>query len=353
MAKVSAIVRADACGLGTLSRMFADYLGFHRTVSIARHKGGAWPEWYGQNNREANDGLTPELIGWACEGADVLLSFECWYGNFVPALAKQLGVKTALMPMHECCPSSGYGLEYTDLAICPTAQCLEEMTERTPGLANSRKVLLGVPFDVKNSRYRPREKAEVFLHVAGHIGQDGRNGTQETIDAWRFVQSQAKLVVRLQPGASAPIRDPGDERVRIVASNPENHWELYDEGDVLLLPHKWAGLCLPVMEAMAAGMPVAATRFWPFCDDGDRAGWLPLSLQAMSIPWERRNHWLLMRPTLAHYCSPLDIAAAVDRLYGQSIIAASDQARNYAERFSCENVGPQYRALFSSLVSEK
>jgi hypothetical protein len=41
---ISAIVRSDCGGLGTLSRVFNHYLGFHRTLSIARHHDERHPE---------------------------------------------------------------------------------------------------------------------------------------------------------------------------------------------------------------------------------------------------------------------------------------------------------------------
>jgi glycosyltransferase involved in cell wall biosynthesis len=37
-----------------------------------------------------------------------------------------------------------------------------------------------------------------------------------------------------------------------------NWWELYDFGDVLLMPRRFGGLCLPIQEAMAAGLAVVA-----------------------------------------------------------------------------------------------
>lgn len=355
MTRVSAIVRADASGLGTLSRMLSEHLGFYKTVSIARHKGGAWHEWYGENNRIAPDnGMTPELVAWLCEGADVLLSFECWYGDFVPAMAKRLGVKTALMPMYECCPQTGSGLESTDLAICPSKLDLYEMSDNTPGLSKAAKVFIPVPCDTKRIEFKQRERALTFVHNAGHGGLGGRNSTREVIEAWQYVVSPARLKVRMQPGISVDVPIPNDPRISAVESNPENYWELFSEGDVLLHPHKWDGLSLPIQEALTAGMPVMTTDYWPFCDEPsgeERQGWLPESIQDICIPPQTVTKTRICRQIDVFNPHPKAIAAQIDRLYGENIEEMSDDARSCAFVWSLENLLPVYRQTFERLVN--
>ena len=358
MLRVSAIVRADCGGLGALSRSFSDYLAFHRTVSLSHRAGEHHPHWF-PNNRVAEDGLTVELMAWLCEGADVLLSFETWYGELAPRVARQMGVRTALMPMYECCPLAGAGLEDTDLAICPSLLDLREM-DRTPGLAGARRVFLPVPFDVERIAFRRRRRARVFLHSMGHGGTAGRNGTRQVIEAWRYVKSNARLVVRHQ--SPLPIAPPQDDRITFLsaaaAGAMENYWDLWSEGDVLLHPHRWDGLSLPIQEALAAGMPVMTTHYWPFCDAGDRdesveaeqpAGWLPPSSQQMSIAAAATTRLRICREIIAYETTPRTIAAAVDAWYDADIAAASDEARAYAELHSWRRLAPEYLRIFAAL----
>ena len=359
MTNIAAIVRADCGGLGSLSRSFSDRLGFHRTVSLSRHPGEHCPHWY-PRNRVAADGLTGDLLAWLCEGADVLLSFETWYGDVAPRVARQLGVRTALMPMYECCPLSGSGLEQTELAICPSRLDLEEM-ERTPGLAAARRVFLPVPCDVERIAFRRRRRARVFLHSMGHGGIGGRNGTGRVIAAWRYVKSPARLVVRHQ--SPPPVRLPRDERISYLsgaAGGVENYWDLWSEGDVLLHPHRWDGLSLPIQEALAAGMPVMTTRYWPFCDaesgraDGEhRTGWLPNSSQRMSIAVTSTTRQRICREIDAHETTPQAIAAAVDAWYDADISSASDDARECAQRHSWRRLLPEYLRLFDELCETR
>ena len=349
MTNISAIVRADCGGLGSLSRSFSDRLGFHRTVSLSRHQGEHCPHWY-PRNRIAADGLTVELLAWLCDGADVLLTFETWYGDLAPRVARRMGVRTALAPMYECCPLAGSGLEETELAICPSLLDLREMS-RTPGLAAARRVFLPVPFDVERIAFRRRRRARVFLHSMGHGGIAGRNATGRVIEAWRYVKSPARLVVRHQ--SPPPVRQPRDERIAFLsgaAGGVENYWDLWSEGDVLLHPHRWDGLSLPIQEALAAGMPVMTTRYWPFCDaDGDLQGWLPQSSQQMSIAVTSTTRQRICRAIDAQETTPQAIAAAVDAWYDADISSASDDARAYAQRHSWRRLLPEYRRVFAEL----
>jgi hypothetical protein len=352
--RISAIVRSDCGGLGALSRSFHDYLGFFRTVSLSRHAGERHPRWY-SNNRVASGGLTVELLGWLCDGADVLLSFETWYGESAPHIAHSMGIRTALMPMYECCPTRGAGLEHTDLAICPSLVDLQEIENHTPGLAGARRVFLPVPFDARRIEFRRRERAEVFLHSMGHGGIAGRNGTRQVIEAWRNVRSGARLLIRHQ--APLPIALPPDDRIRAVErgrspNERDDYWDLWREGDVFLHPHRWDGLSLPIQEALCAGMPVMTTRYWPFCDVRS-AGWLPPSSQRMAVPVTATTRQRICREITAYETTPQEIAAAVDAWYGADLRQASEESRAYAERHSWERLLPAYRRMFAELATSK
>ncbi|HUY35368.1 MAG TPA: hypothetical protein VMV69_21670 [Pirellulales bacterium] len=367
MTRISAIVRADNGGLGTLSRLFAEHLGFQRTVSLSRHEGEHFPERFGDNNRHAGEGLTAELVEWLCRGADVLLTFECWYGGDVPAMARALGCKTANVIMYECCPERGSGLEHTDLAICPTMLDWREASHNTPGLVNAVKTHLPVPCDTRNVPYRARACARTFVHNMGHGGIGDRNNTAAVIEAWRHVTSPAVLLLRTQGRLPSA---PTDSRIRVQVGAPANYWDLWREGDVLLHPTRWDALSLPMREACAAGMPVMTTRFWPHCDAGGvvsggvvsgrtthrspltthQAGWLPASVQALAIERTGTSRRRICREFMAHETTPAAIARAVDAVYGRDIRQASDDARRHA--LECGVGGfERYRRLFDDLAA--
>lgn len=343
---ISAIVRADCGGLGTLSRMFGHYLGFHRTLSIVRFPGECDLDAFANNREVGDEGITIEQARWLCEGADVVLSFETWYGETVPRIARQLGVKTVLVPMYECCPADWRELRLTDLAICPTALDEAEMRHHTPGLQRARKTVLTVPFDTRRIAFHRRRRATAFVHHMGHGGLRGRNGTASVLAAWQYVTSDARLIVRRQ--SPLPVPMPRDPRITVMDDSPRNYWQLWNEtGDIYLHPTYWDALSLPIHEALASGMPVMTTRFWPHCDLArDRhvhRGNLPISSQRLAIAPARTRWQRICRTITAYEMTPQTIAAAVDAVYDRDIRAASDEARRHAERHSWQRLGPAWR----------
>lgn len=355
--RISAILRADFGGLGTLSREFFDLFGFHRTLSLAFRPDRFDEEFFGtDSNRIVPRGrhISAKDTEWLVDGADAVLSFETFYTAEVPMAAGRRGAKVVLVAMHECVPQGGIANSFVDTVICPHALCLREM-EATPGLRRARKVELPIPFDTARLPFRRRERARTFLHYA-HFD---RNGTRETLDAWQHVGSAARLIVNCL--GDVP-EQPRDERIEIRRPAQQNYWDGWDEADVLLLPHRFAGLCLPIQHALAAGMPIITTAFWPFTNytgfpnavgpiepdlveryfpDGD--GLLPPSSQVLAIQPTAMRRMVICRPTISFETSPQTIAAAVDAIYDSDISAASDEGRAWTEARSFERLAPLWR----------
>jgi glycosyltransferase involved in cell wall biosynthesis len=54
---------------------------------------------------------------------------------------------------------------------------------------------------------------------------------------------------------------PKDSRLKIVVGNSENRQDLYSGYDAMVLPRRYAGLCLPMNEALISGLPVFMTTY--------------------------------------------------------------------------------------------
>lgn len=134
---------------------------------------------------------------------------------------------------------------------------------------------LPVPVDRGLHPFRQIDRLETFVHVIGRPTAQDRNGTMAFLSAARAIGPQYKYKVFYQ--------SPGDERaqeyffpvaqallecqdiVEIVADVPDNA-ELFSSGEVLVLPRKYGGLCLPANEALSCGMPVVMTNVSPNVD---------------------------------------------------------------------------------------
>ncbi len=118
--------------------------------------------------------------------------------------------------------------------------------------------------------------------------------------------------------------------------------ELYSTGDVFIFPEKFNGLSLPLQEACAAGMLVMATDRFPMNT------WLPND-PLIPIRGERIIQISgRLRAFKEAMIDPKDIAATIDRWYGEDISSFSESGREWAMRNSWQVLGPKYKELLES-----
>ncbi len=317
---VGAIVLATDQGLGYLAKSFFDH-GIINKVYIHPHtsRTNHW-EWY---PRESVVSSADALI----EECDTILFIETpFHWKAIPQ-ARAKGKKTVLIPMYECTHNP---LPYVpDLILSPSELDLSYFPQST---------LVTIPVSVKHT---PRTRARIFVHNSGNGGLGGRNGTREVLEAWRYVKSDALLVVRCQGKLDIPesIRQEIEEDDRIkVRFGTVPKEDLFTGGDVFLFPEKFNGLSLPLQEAFASGMLVMAGDRFPINT------WLP---KEPLIPVSSyRKERIAVEFDSAQF-SPVDIAKCVDTWYNADIAEYSRLGKAWAEQNSWEILTPIYQKLLA------
>lgn len=177
---------------------------------------------------------------------------------------------------------SQYNFEFLDYFLHPDwlrpsvlAAPTDWGIDKVRNLGVAPVVRLPVPVDRSLHPFRRLGRLETFVHVIGRPTAQDRNGTMAFLSAARSLGSQFRFKVFYQ--------SPGDERaqeyflpvaqalmecsdiVEIVADTPD-HRELFRSGEVLVLPRKYGGLCLPANEALSCGMPVVMPGVSPNVD---------------------------------------------------------------------------------------
>jgi len=101
------------------------------------------------------------------------------------------------------------------------------------------------------------------LHVSGHQAMGDRNGTRLLLAAIAQCKAEMEITVTTQDGAlPSPGRLPPNISYRLNGGARDN-WSLYEDHDVLVMPRRYGGLCLPAIEAMGAGLAVLMSNCSP------------------------------------------------------------------------------------------
>lgn len=200
------------------------------------------------------------------QNIDVLFTCEIPYNYRMFELARQRGIKTVLQYNWEF-------LDYLqdpnkplpDLLAAPTSWMFNTLTQRVPD-ANAK--ILRVP--VARDRVKPRDikTGYTFVHTVGRRAHLDRNGTETVLEALSMVRKPMNMVFKCQElsvAAELNARVNHDYQHGIIGShvdividpnNVERYEQNYEYGDVVVIPRRYGGLCLPMQEALSAGMPV-------------------------------------------------------------------------------------------------
>jgi hypothetical protein len=99
-----------------------------------------------------------------------------------------------------------------------------------------------------------------ILHIGGKKAAKDRNGTDTVIDMMRYSNADFELVIKTQTPINTSYKD---SRITIDAGNPDSRESMYEGFDGMVLPRRYAGLCLPMNEALMSALPVFMTNVSP------------------------------------------------------------------------------------------
>lgn len=319
------ICRFDNSGLGTLSWEFARHLKPHKVLLVENHVHATFPERYADFDtcravREIPDDFLDDI--------DVLLTFETFYDWGVIKRCRERGIKTVLYTMYEMTPDP-IPL-HPDLYLCPSTLDFDVMPDP--------KVYLPVPVATDRLRWRERTTAKTFVHTASHGGVSGRKGTQLLLDAMEDVESDIDIhIYSWKPFTCA------DPRVKIKVVNFKNYWQAWREGDVLIYPQDYNGICLPVVEAMASGLAVISTDIYPFNE------FLPKELLFGHDGLYKTRAAPQLLETEAAKMNPKKIANKIDEYANRPIQEFSNYGRTWANKNNWDTLLPRYQAVLEGI----
>ncbi len=255
--RVGLIARADNRGLGHLTWEFHRALAPAATLVVDLGDLSPFP-----NHLDRYPGAT--VAGWGgvefdderlvrswLEGLDVVYTAETPYDWRLFDWCRDAGVASVLHAMPELFPASRVADHPPTQVWAPTSYRADQLEVGPP--------VVQVPVPIGDRPWpqpaRVHQPLRV-LHVAGRRALQDRNGTTTLLRALRWVTEPVHVTITIQEGQVPAVPAlPGHVTVEVSDRNPTHYWELYDGFHVLVLPRRYGGLCLPVAEAAAAGMP--------------------------------------------------------------------------------------------------
>jgi hypothetical protein len=223
------------------------------------------PEWYSEYNvTTTKKGMASKEEAYEfLDGLDVVISCEIFYHNSFITMAKKRKVKTILQYNYEFLDYLvNPDLELPDILVSPSLWNFEDVVNK---FSNRAKVIhLPPPTSVelfsnaKNINISKTHKK--ILHIGGKAAVKDRNGTNTVIEMLNYSKADYELVIKSQTPLDIKYDDP---RLTIDTSNPETRESLYEGYDAMILPRRYAGLCLPMNEALLASLPVFMTNISP------------------------------------------------------------------------------------------
>lgn len=302
MDSIGLIARCDNSGLGTCSWELANHIKFDQIQLVYRKF---------ENHPERFYNVVDRLT------TDIVVAIETPYEWNI--FNNHRGV---LIPMYECTP---YPFP------------VEPKKVIAPSLLDQRfynSTYLPFPVNRAVLPFKKRTKADIFVHNTGHGGLGSRNGTQDLIDAMKFVKSDIKLIINSQRPFTCD-----DPRVEVRVKDYPNYWDIWTEGDVFIFPEKFNGLSMPIQEAMSVGMPIMSTDRYPF------NAYLPRELLIPVKGYEKKKISITFQSAVL---DPKDIASKIDEWAGKDIGAYSQQMDELADLISWDRLKDKWKSAILS-----
>jgi glycosyltransferase involved in cell wall biosynthesis len=265
--RLGIIARSDNTGLGNQTRELVNMLNPDKILlidSTSFNRNKQHPEWYDQYDCIKTDGFpSVQQIKIFLNDVDVVLSCETFYDQNLIAFANKRGVKTILQYNYELFGNlSNPEWKLPTVLISPSVWNMDIVNERF----GSKTKLIHLPPPTDTSLFNKARQNNLsrthkrILHVAGKKASKDRNGTDSVIEMLSYSKADYELVITSQTPLVFNLKD---ERITVKNDNINNKEDLYDGFDAMVLPRRYAGLCLPMNEALISGLPVFMTNISP------------------------------------------------------------------------------------------
>jgi hypothetical protein len=228
------------------------------------NKNNQHPEWYKDYDCIRSTGFpTLQQIKLFLKEVDVVISCETFYDQNFVRYAKKYGVKTILQYNYELFGNlAAPNLALPDVLLSPSVWHIDHVKK----LFGNQSKVIHLPPPTNPLTFSGAKEINMskdhnrILHIAGKKAAKDRNGTNTVLEMLKYSKADYELVIRSQSEIETNIKD---SRLTIEIGNPDNREDMYSGFDAMVLPRRYAGLCLPMNEALMSALPVFMTDVSP------------------------------------------------------------------------------------------
>ena len=266
--RLGIIARSDNTGLGNQTMELVKMLNPDKILlinSYSFNNNKQHPEWYKDYNvMQTVKGMpkTNEIVAFL-EGLDVVISCETFYHLELVDRAKKQGIKTILQYNYELFGNlANPDWTLPDFLLAPSIWNLDIVMEKF----GSKTKVMHLPPPTDHFLFNEAREINLskdhkrILHIAGKKAAKDRNGTDSIFEMIKHCKEDFELVIKSQTPMNYDFKD---SRIKIEIGNPDNRQDMYTGFDAMVLPRRYAGLCLPMNEALMSGLPVFMTDISP------------------------------------------------------------------------------------------
>lgn len=351
--RLGLIARADARGLGIQTKAVFDNLHPAKTMVVDCPSAKPLPlrpDWFPEATWIHGLPCAADFRTWL-DGLDVVYTAETAYSHCFWDEAERAGVKTVLHVNPEFYDRN----DRPTLWAAPSMWRYDQLPEP--------KCFLPVPITpalpVSGCKPKPRthletshiggtckESARNFVHVVGRPATRDRNGTEDLLQSLQHVTATIRLNVTCQESGYVEnllsrFYFPANVELVIRSGDVEDNTDLYRGQDVLLMPRRFGGLCLPLNEALGHAMPAVMPAISP------NDSWLPAD---WLVPATHAGQFAVKQNLIDFYSvDHRALAAKIDTLASDAgfYAEAKQEAAQLRDQLSWTAMRPVYQQVFS------
>lgn len=332
--RIGLIARSDNGGIAAQSLAFAEHLPIEVTLVVDLQDKGRgplhsydWPNPIHVAGPQINDF---QAVNWFLDQCDVILTVETFYNGLIIDLARRRGIPRVRYANPEL-----YKPEGETHIVLPTTWEIERF-EKYPNVTMIRQ---GIDIPDNIDEMKRDRNAQVLLHMTAPAMLD-RNGTIQFFGALN--KCRQSFVAKIVGPNRLKYHESGKQQYIYETKYVKDRFAWYsDDIDLLVLPRRYAGLSLPMLEAASRGIPTITTDLSP---QNTWFGPDALVKADTGIPMP-----MVGGQFRVHTVDVDALARKLDHLAKQSIAPLSQMAIEWAKYHSWELVAPEWMTYLENL----